>query len=517
MFSISRIAHIRSVVGKIENWEKELLDKHKDDIGRACGVVSSKQVDQTRARIWLQAASSVGSPYSEHAKVVLSALSFLDNIGDSLRIEMPEYRLLLLYLPDVKEACSNIAGRQSSVSQARIWLQVGMITNPDWKDEGGFIDSALLFASDDLPAYTKDEAIYLATRVKGKATLKTNSGFGSVSVPLAMCSAAGDPDGTRSLRCLVRTLLSGSLKRNGHTVIHRSFFRSTLREVQLLPLIGKYLGKADEKEAGTECNEQEHIDSLLDLSRLLYLDVSPLEELTVSVKTDNHLIGLLPLLLSRTPVKRLILAGSGACDIDLSLLRDIDTSSLYHISLRDCTTPSFPFLAKWDLPCLQELELGSESLSLPVYGIESLEGLTMRNTASLKSLVVRCPDLIDVSAVYDCDFSSIEALDFGQCEHLSDISPFCGVKGLSPVRLNFEQTAIEDISRLCHIDLSRLRYLNLSDTKVSNLSPLWQIKDEGIEVNISYTPEAEKMQKNGMDPPLIVGKVRVVWSTYGRW
>ena len=312
-----------------------------------------------------------------------------------------------------------------------------------------------------------------------------------------------DSDGSRAHRHLTRTLLSGSLSKNQDSVLYRSFFSSSMREIHLLPLISKYLvedkrgeerekKKEEEKERKRE-EKRVHPPTVtsiciydpVDISSIIFSPSSSLiTSLSISMKYDNQFLCFLPLLSSLLPnLNKLTVHGSGGVEgrlqIDLSLLQQVDTSTLQQLSVLHCSYNSLSPLSLCNLSSLHTLSL--------IYfprgeGLHPLNGLSSDITRSLRKIEVRYADITDLSPLSDCDLSSLEELDLSHNPSLSslsalrgsdlsslkslqlgytdisDLSPLCECKGLVLEELDFVQSQVKDLSPLSLLDLSHLKH-----------------------------------------------------------
>ena len=425
---------------------------------------------------------------------------------------------------DFGSACLHIASNQTTSERTIKWLQLGTKSG----DERVIVSYAsFLYGSNSYLNYKGDEAaLWLASRSKRR--LRNFDNF--------------DPFDVRARRFFTHSLLLGSLSKNQNTSLYRSFFHSGMREVYLLPLISKYIVSVDEKKKKRDIPDNivtssiAVISSLLRMSEIVFNDTSFINSLTLIIKPNNQfLFCLLPLLLSHIPnVKELKFQRAfGAPKLSLSFLQQADTSKLTLLDFEKCSYDSLSPLSVCDLTSLQGLCIRQFPR---VEGLHPLNGLSSDITRSLKSLEVSVSYLKDLSPLSYCDLSSLEelrllwntylsdisALRQSDCSSLttlslegstvSDISPLCDCKGLALHKINISRSAIEDLSPLSLLDLSRLeRPINLSETKVSDLSPLENISYDGVEVDISGTPAAKEMKKEGLESPQMIGKVKVMW------
>ena len=430
-------------------------------------------------------------------------------------------RQLFLNLDIMGSACVRAAEKQTTIERTMKWLQLGAMSG-DRHDM--IVYAGLLHASNSSVEYKRDEAAWWVTRVESKR-LRGNIFYS---------------DGPRARRFLTRLLLSGSLSKNQDSVLYQSFFRSSLREVHLLPLISKYL-VGEEKERTNHVSSSvsppsmRTIGSLFDLSSSLIQDCSSLTSLTVFLETKSSLLLFLPLLLSQCSgsLSDVTLMGETGQtpNLSLSLFQQVDTSRLQRLRLVNCSYDSLSPLSLCDLSSLISLTVEA----FPKSQRHPLNGLSSDITRSLQKLAF-IYFFNDISPLSGCDLSSITSLSFENATSLSDLSPLrgsdlsslrtitltntnvsdlsplCECKGLILEYIHLYGSSIEDLSPLSLLDLSRLRQLiNLTYTKVSDLSPLENISYSGVEVFIRGTPAVIKMEEKGLGPPQMVGNVKVLW------
>ena len=391
------------------------------------------------------------------------------------------------HVKDKFRACTVIAERQTSIPRARQWLQVVIEVGPsDWSEKAKFVDVSLMYACGGKVEFVRDEAVLMLKQLKGE----DNNGY----MHSWYCDDV-DPDGHRARRGAVRFLLSGSLKKNKDSVLRRSFFRSGLREIHLLPLVASYLvGKVtrpryndrlseteniererEREEQDEKSNDSTTIRSLLDFAPFLLLShSSPHRFLTLEIHPlfDNHLVGFLPLLSHLYQFNHLNICNESLAtrrEINLSFLLEMDTSSLVTFGCFWFCISSLSPLSHCHFPLLQKLVI-NEGITI-CGGLSSLDGLTKANTSSLTSLSISSPCLVDISALSLCDLSSLTFLKL-KSNALSDLSPLSNFDLSSVKTLHLIDSQISDLSHLGDSDLSSLTDLYLSGSPISDLSPL---------------------------------------------
>ena len=415
-----------------------------------------------------------------------------------------------------------VANHQTSIQRTIKWL---LLSAEGECEEGMMVYGGLLYGLNPDLKYKRDEAAWWVKRVEEERLVEKVGSF--------------DSDGSRARRHLTRLLLSGSLSKNQDSVLYRSFFRSSMREVHLLPLISKYLIEEGTKEKGEEKREgaRHTVSSLFHISSIAFSPSSSLTDLSIEMGCDNQFLCFLPLLFSLLPnLKNLTIYGQNdnKTTPDLSLLQQVDTSKLEYLLFHRCSFNSLSPLSLCDLSSLHTLVIND---CCQVNGLHPLNGISSDITRSLKLLIVYGCDLKDLSPLSDCDLSSVANLellnnlslsdlsalrgsDLSSLEFLhiglsniSDLSPLCECKGLAPEAFHLIESPIEDLSPLSLLDLSRMNgSIYLSSTNVSDLSPLENISYDGVEVYITNTPACEKMEEEGLESPQTIGKVKVIWG-----
>ena len=367
---------------------------------------------------------------------------------------------------DFGRSCYNIADmKETTIPGTMKWLKMSA--------EQGFEKGILTYAgllhglNPDLQ-YKGDEAAWWVKRVKDEKLMEKVGSF--------------DADGLRARRHLTRTLLSGSLSKNQDSVLYRSFFRSGLREVHLLPLITKYLveEKSIKEEWGvkgfslpTWSASTQTLSALFDISSTVFSPSSAILGLFLNMEYHYLFVVILPHLLSLLPnLTALELYGTLETEvhIDLSLFQQADTSKLETLNIYGCSFDSLSPLSLCDLSSLHSLIIKK----FPQRdGLHPLNGISSDITRSLKKLKVTFCNLKDISSLSDCDLSSLEDLNVGYNQSLTDISPLRGSNLSSLKSLSLRSTNISDLSPLSDCDLSSLESINLSTNQaLSSLSPL---------------------------------------------
>ena len=419
-------------------------------------------------------------------------------------------------------ACYKLAGFQSTIPQVMKWLKLGA---EEEHKHASLAYKGLQYGLNPNPNlnYMGDE-LALWLKATDDDMLKQNfvkEGF--------------DTDGSRARRHVVRTLLSGSLSKNQDSVLYRSFFRSGLREVHLLPLLSKYL-VGTRSSVGRAKGFGYSVTSLVSLTPILLRDSLSVYKISINMTEEVAFLCFIPLLFSRFPnLKQLSLEGNGR-KISLSLLHQVDTSKLEELQICSCSYESLSPLSLCDLSSLRSLCI-SRFPSSDCEEDNPLNGLSSGITKRLTELKILNSNITNISSsLSQYDLSSLEILFLSYNRSLSDLSPLqrsdlssltrldlyttgmsnlyplSECKGLALEDLCLSRSPIEDLSPLSLLDLSRLREpIELQRTKVSDLTPLVNISDDGVVVDISDTPAAERMIDEGLTSPQMIGRVTVTW------
>lgn len=430
---------------------------------------------------------------------------------------------------DVARGCLKIATRQACISHARRWLRVGAAVGTVSSHECLVMEKAILVVSDSIPVWDGDEASAVLLRTaKQQESWERHYDF--------------DPSGYRARRFLVRTLLSASLDRNETSILHHSFFHSHIKEVNLFPIVARYVvGVMKDKDVKRPCRRHSNqvlLKSPFHVSDILLRDHSEVTDLSLCLHYDNQYVCFFPLLLSHLPgVTKLSMFSTEHVKVDLTFLQQVDTSHLEVLHMDGLYFDSLSPLSRYKLHSL--LRLGIYSCRNELEGFHPLNGLSSTITANLRSLEVSYSNIRDISPLSNCDLSKLEHLFLNydsplsdlsplrgsnlsslksfhikNSNHISDFSPLCECKGLVLEELCLSGTSIGDLTPLSLMDLSRLKKpIYIRSTFVSDLSPLKSISTEGVVVYATATPAVKRMEAMGLKSPQYVGKVVVEWCT----
>lgn len=239
-----------------------------------------------------------------------------------------------------------------------------------------------------------------------------------------------DPDMSYFRKRIMFDLLLADLPASGSGSLQRSFFRSRLLEVNLLPIISRYAVKLPEwypsSSLGGTSDTPEHygnISSVWELFDMIFLSSSYNRSIHVSNRLPRELFPLLEL---------------------------VDLSHVERLSVMETNLPdeAFHSIARMDTSSLKTLSFADSSIK----DISPI--ITTINTSSLTSL--------DLNSTYVTDISSLSKADTSKLE-----------------TLYLSRTCIRGASQFKDIDLSSIKYLDLSGTPVARTSrspPDWLVE-----------------------------------------
>ena len=460
---------------------------------------------------------------------------------------------------DVWKICLSLGFVQTSLSRSMLWFRAGAKAGcPNAR----LAVAALTYAQAGDASHKKDEAAYVLRPALFSPKVLPLLAQYRYPRDLDLIRSRPPRYGGGASRFLTRTLLSGSLERNSGSALHRTFFSSKMREVQLIPLIGQYLveditqinplvvvgSEDEEKEENLEQPKREPgndviISALVRISLLLFTDCSSINSLIVYLERDNEYSSFLPMLSKKLKPSfspsSLRFGKNGYYQnpiIDLSFLPLWDTQNLSTISIVWCSVVSLAPLSSCSFPSLTELHLGRDPRHF-ISKLATLDGLNMHNTAELRVLHVCCSDLVDISALSGCSLSNLVCLFIGSASHpldlshlancdfssletlsldssnVSDLSPLCEWRNFAPKSLSFCGCPVSDFSAFIRLDLSRISSpISFVQTHVSDLSELRKVPWSGLVVDVSQTPLGKSLFDASKRSPYSVGVVSVVWT-----
>jgi len=524
--------HLLSKVGHIEKWEQDILDVGQFRLFETYLRVGCRQSSYSRLQAWFDVAEESNMVIDTKNNTVAVLRCVLSLASKGFEVDGKEHELLLRY--GVSEACLRIASCQTSIERARAWLKVGADMNDFNAIECATAGTCLMYVCDE-HKYKRHEAALILNRLATKGDSESARSYLTHYVDIHEKS---------SLSFVSHTLLCGSLKKNLDAALYKSFFSSGMREVQLLPIIAKYVGDEEEKDSYTTfAVESSCFYSLSDVcADLLKSNVSGfVKDMTFPCDEDNHLIGFIPLLLSKKHnqmVEHITMGTTKwgmmpkSSSLDLSCLVTTTICNLRTLEV-NCTVSSLSPLSQCCFPRLEKLRIKSKDSH---GSFESLDGLTDSITRSLRSLDITSPNLVDISALAKCDLSSLEGLYFNDCHSLSDISCLKGLsfpnlksvgflrcqisdisvlstwKDFSPSLLLLSECEIEDISPLSEIHFAPVGRIFLNETEVSDISALKNFSgSQELKVDIKMTPISADFEEDDIQPPLRIGSVSFDW------
>lgn len=360
-----------------------------------------------------------------------------------------------------------VASVQRTIPRAILWLAVVSEVECVSAKSARLCSALLSYASSSKVPYKRDESALSVSLAEEKVHWYD---FDATHLPVVSSpSFVLDPGGSLAHRSLVRTLLSGSLSKNSKSVLYRSFFSSSMREVHLLPLIARYLNPANPEEhlgiddsvAWAEVVDLHRcVDSLVTLSLLLCLeDVPFVSEIVFIISERDEFVWLLSSELHRFDRVECLSFSSAFktnATLDLSFLEQADTSRVTSLDFKTLVIPSLSPLSRCNLSSLETLNI---QVNQHERGFDSLDGLTSSNTASLQQLCIRSIDLVDISALSTCNLSSLRVLLISICADLVDISALsaCDLSSLRSLSIEMcgkltSIPALSSCSRLSSLD-----------------------------------------------------------------
>ena len=288
--------------------------------------------------------------------------------------------------------------------------------------------------------------------------------------------------------CLVRQLLSGFLSKNQTSSLHNSFFRSSLCEVLLLPLIVRYITHPGDMDI--ECWDETLAKSgkrvvlkyTNDVNELILRDCSELTKLSITSRISS-VIPFIPLL--SLPSLSEFSVSFGRKDKYMAVNRLFQALSMigpfdHLISLRvsgydvNENVDIYSILSKFNTSQLTEFHWDNVGVHLPSF--------SRLDWSSLKRLCLTCTGVTipSISSLSQCNFKCLSDLKIGYRYSNYNSAPIHGLSnldGLTPnitkhlTTLEIAGTDITDISALSICDFSHLQELWITGRVLSDLSP----------------------------------------------
>jgi len=302
-----------------------------------------------------------------------------------------------------------------------------------------------------------DEALYILGGLSpNNAYFVTNE-----NIARYVCSVH-DPTGGHAFKCFLRTLLAGDLKRNSSSALHRSFFRSHLMEVFLLPLIYQFL-RPRRTPNPTEPSQS-----------------SILGPHHIALKSSQHILPIVFQEFSQSWSLEFLFGDADA----LSLFRLVDTTLLRTLRVSDKSISCLQPIVGTDTSSMDWLNL-SGCLSL-----SDMSPISMLDTRRLQQLDLSHTSVQDLSFLSSMDTMMLTRLDLSHT-NVSDLSPIAsGSCGALRV-LDFSCTPVSNLAPLAAARVSNLEYLFMNESQVNDLSPLNQLDlSTFVAIFIHNTPAA---------------------------
>ena len=416
----------------------------------------------------------------EHCRRLLDVLSDKERVFDGpMGIKYSQDQHLKKFLetsfPLRGLFCMKMATKTRNLTKAIEWLRLGEV----WKGRDRFKVSVclngLLFAQTRRRDFDKYKYMY--------SVLMADIHCGGVSE----IDCGGYPPWTPSLKeaglqFIIRTLLSGSLKKHQTSSLSRSFFsaaslmsgasgeRST---EDLLSLIAGYVVKKEEKEKETNTNQ----DS--------YIFTSSRSSLTVT----------------------------SLFDISLSLFDDLSTVNYLYVVF-DSSLPNDSLSAV--LPLFFSLTSNITSLQIELWQclrhhLFDVSCLTNLYTSKLTSLDLTGA-MTPLSSLWECSFASLETFTAEKLI-LRSLNELTKLRDFAPKTIYIRDCDLGSIASICKLNLSRLESLSVPDNYIKSLDCLKRIKKEGIVVDITRNLTPFNSDETTKTSPQMVGRVKVTWET----
>ena len=383
------------------------------------------------------------------------------DLGDSSCLDLLE-RLTLQ--PDAKESSKiytevvnpidhglsafTKAVQSTSFETAFRWFRIGSSSDTEYGQKSTFCLSSLTLATSTIQ-YEKDEAVYAASQLKGRCSRRGPS--------LTSCARVVDLDGSLCKRFLNRTLISGFLEKNHDTSIYRSFFGSGIPEVQVFPIVAKYLLPTELKEdelSSALVHEKETVSSLTTFSRLLMQDTTGIKTLTIT-RTEfggDYPPSFLPLLFYKTPNITSLSIDMERVELSPDCFSFFDTSKLLNLQMGGSRANYFP---------------------------------------------------------PSCSFSSLERVFIYR--DMTSLAPLCDLKDMALVELKLPRCRLQDISHLPQLDLSRIQTrIDFNSNDIRDLSCLYDVRYP-VAISLKENPATMKRDWVFLEEPRVYGLVEVFW------
>ena len=282
-----------------------------------------------RGRGWLELGVQLENKYCENALKVLSG------IGE---VELEPFKQVVEHSTCLSSGYLFWASQQKNLQDAHHFLLLAVAAGPnEYSERASLYEATLSYVMADTQ-YKRDEVLYRLRQMNicGFGCRPPYGPFYRFTYDHAKYNY---PEGCLSPSFYVKTLLCGSLNKNQDSVLHRSFFRSPMREVHLLPIIAAYLTPDLGKYLTAASFSSRRIRSIPQLCSGILEGVSTLHELEVELGGYDGSFGatLFPLFFSRIPyLETLVLHCYGCMSgsmIDLSFLSYLDTSRLKEVRI----------------------------------------------------------------------------------------------------------------------------------------------------------------------------------------
>lgn len=314
-----------------------------------------------------------------------------------------------------------------------------------------------------------------------------------------------DRDNSIARNHIIRIFASGDNENKNKTApIYSSFYKSRLREINLLPIISNYLFTDNKRQDKTGyLSEIILFRNIFDLAEILFYIP---EWVTTLLFEIHENICLLPFVYSLFPnINHLELIEKPESKPlnNIDFLQKINTSKLESLTI--CSVLSLSSLLKCDLTSLTKItingncmkkstnEINVKDCILPhlktlelnecqvdtscldvsklekIISINSLDDLTFlanSDLSNLQMLNIEGTKVTDISALHEANLKSLKELNLDYTS-VSDLSVLCGCKNLKLSTLSLIGTLVEDLTFIYHLDISVLKDFQLNKSKIS--------------------------------------------------
>lgn len=370
-------------------------------------------------------------------------------------------------------------------------------------------------------------------------TIRNNGPYCEEIEELLCLTCVLDRDNSIARNHIIRILASGDNEnKNNMTPIYSSFYKSRLREINLLPIISNYLFTDNKRQYKTgHLSEIILFKNILSLAEILFYNP---EWVTTLLFEIHENICLLPFVYSLFPnINHLeLIEKPESKPLDnIDFLQKINTSKLESLTI--CSVLSLSSLLQCDLtslkkititgnhlskstneiivtfPHLKTLELIDCQVDTSCLDVSKLEKIISRNSlgdlsflansdlSNLQMLNIEGTKVTDISALHEANLKSLKELNLDYTS-VSDLSVLRDCKNLKLSTLSLNNTLVEDLTFIYHLDTSVLKVFQLNKSKINadsiaSLECLYHNNaphDSMLEVNAYSTPLSKQIYRH---------------------